>query len=98
MATGRTGPKQRPATRSPRHTPGTRWSPVRYISVPDLRSGCDVFARRSGWIVTIDVCRSTSCRLPKVEFMLSSFLGEISSRGYFARSAASPYRDSTGGG
>ena len=35
--------------------------------------------------------------MPKVEFMLSSFFGEISSSGYLRRSAASPSRDSTGG-
>src|SRR6202451_3912213 len=45
----------------------------------------------------MDVCLSVAARLPNVEFILSSFLEEISSSGYFRRRAWSPNLDSTGG-
>src|ERR1035438_3070196 len=43
------------------------------------------------------VAASFSGRSPKVEFMLSSCLGEINSNGKRARKLSSPKRDSTGG-
>jgi hypothetical protein len=49
------------------------------------------------WRNAIAVCLSTSERFPKVEFMLSSFLDDTTSSGYFRSKSGFPNRDSIGG-